>query len=198
MKKFLITPHGDWKHCTFCTLFIALPFPHYPSWGLETRPMPPRSAGCSTPHYPSWGLETPGRVVGQHDLPALITPHGDWKRGVPPRLDEAGARLITPHGDWKPETRRTMRSASISSLPLMGIGNRGGAAVEPVRRRALITPHGDWKLSGRTTAASAGRCSLPLMGIGNRAGPSWHAAPRPSHYPSWGLETTPSPRPPAA
>ena len=92
--------------------------------------------------------------------------------GIGNRRQHGGEdHVVAPHyPSWGLETRyiAPWKWLPDGSLPLMGIGNTARAAT----------------LGGLTEA------SLPLMGIGNRppaARPRRGA--RPSHYPSWGLET---------
>ena len=54
----LITPHGDWKRGRETDDDDCELPPHYPSWGLETRPRGTTTCTTTSPHYPSWGLET--------------------------------------------------------------------------------------------------------------------------------------------
>ena len=170
----LITPHGDRE----------------PSRSTPTRTSPRSS------HYPSWGSGTRGHPLPVQPVLLLITPHGDRERHKH-AVDQRG--VSAPHyPSWGSGTTGTDPDGnewSVTSLPLMGIGNRGNV-VEPRRgRKRLITPHGDRERGSMRERAPIRSCSLPLMGIGNSTRRSGCRAGRTApHYPSWGSGTEPDPR----
>ena len=164
----LITPHGDRKPCPSQSRHDVHPGgPHYPSWGSETSQT---SAACLpqrhliTPHGDRKPLVLAVRGVGEPDL---ITPHGDRKRiQYSIRVDH-----VLPHyPSWGSETYlwRPRHWFDNTSLPLMGIGNRGARPCLP----------------------DMSTISLPLMGIGNITRCSGNNRGLTTHYPSWGSETT--------
>ena len=181
----LITPHGDRKPLILRTSKET----HYPSWGSETDLAAP-GAGGSEGSLPLMGIGNLSDMAADSEPGYLITPHGDRKRSVShcgrwpvsahypswgsETAPDASTRrwytfLITPHGDRKPGlVRRQHVRQLVSSLPLMGIGNRRGAYRPAMGGGALITPHGDRKPA---------------------PGPEQTGRRLASHYPSWGSET---------
>ena len=176
-------------------------------------------------HYPSWGLET--RPLGESD-PAthsheLITPHGDWKPdsvgawlllqlaptslplmgignfGTKPVLSSsmAGAHISLPlMGIGNGRSGHSLLAESlICSLPLMGIGNAsmpGTVATAPTGLvKDLITPHGDWKQpSTLRYCQQAGECLITPHGdwkLDYHASSTWTITIRGSSLPLMGI-----------
>ena len=128
-------------------------------------------------------------ATGRHERPHLhlITPHGDWKRGISPPARGAPAphypswgletrtvarlaRDESPHyPSWGLETERPTAAELFThtSLPLMGIGNTKPVFMPGVTPFSLpLMGIGNLEVAAGQTLEAA---SLPLMGIGNTA-----------------------------
>ncbi len=206
----LTTPHGDQKppasRAVSCSSINSLPLmgirnrpelvmtrpramTHYPSWGSETAAwsstgskvvcslplMGIRNSSSASSQIPPSAVSLP--LMGIRNLSRQPSTHRrihahypSW--GSETRLDVGVQRavldLTTPHGDQKRHSFALLPLLQHCSLPLMGIRN-------------ILT----WSRRARASANS-----LPLMGIRNRHACDDVPAVRPSHYPSWGSETT--------
>ena len=201
----LITPHGDSERRPSARARRG-PTPHYPSWGFGT-PAVGHSTRTSAFSLPLMGIRNP--AFGRDKIRAgglLITPHGDSEPVEAAKHCRMAHPLITPHGDserielrvpagpgcgphypsWGFGTQMTAppRSALKSSLPLMGIRNRGLASLPSCRWHhslplmgirndeggglpsyppELITPHGDSELPAHMAIDADLTGSLPLV-----------------------------------
>ena len=151
----------------------------------ERRPFRSRS---SPSHYPSWGLETPWCGLDGAEAAGLITPHGDWKPSTVAGVYDFLANLITPHGDWKRRARRQPAPNCSAHYPSWGLETTVLRECDgsPLK---LITPHGDWKLDVARHARAGATLITPHGDWKPRSTTSRSSSWKPSHYPSWGLET---------
>ena len=140
----------------------------------------------------------------------LITPHGDRERGPAAGREPAAEAHYPSWGSGTSVSGVRPCQFSISSLPLMGIGNTAGTGRSSRRSPPHYPSWGSGTDQPRIKVRQLRSSSLPLMGIGNfrlvnavirltdlitphgdreLCWMTWETAFRQAHYPSWGSGT---------